>query len=302
MKSNTQKESSIVTLGDYLNWASEYFGQQDLYYGHGTDNPWDEAVMLVLYVLKLPGENDRSMLAKQLQPEQRVELIKLAKKRVADRLPVPYITGEAWFAGERYIVNPSVLIPRSPMAETIGTHFQPWLGKIQPKRILDMCTGSGCLAIFAAKEFPEAQVDAVDISPPALDVARQNILLHNCADRVNAIESDLFSELSGRKYDIIISNPPYVSAEEMSDLPVEYTHEPELALASGDDGLDLSIQIIREAKQYLTDDGLLFVEVGNSWPTLVEHYPQIPFTWLEFEYGGEGVFMLTAEQLKEIEI
>lgn len=286
-----------MTIEDFLNWAAEYFNSQDLYFGHGTDNAWDEAVMLVLFVLKLPAQNDRSLLSQKLTPTQEQQLTELAHRRVNERIPVPYLTSEAWFAGERYIVNRDVLIPRSPLAETIANHFQPWLGTTQPQRILDLCTGSGCLAIYCSKEFPACQVDAVDISLAALNVAQQNIALHNCANQVHAIESDLFSALEGRKYDIIISNPPYVSAEDMAALPSEFTHEPTLALASGADGLDITHKILQQAKQYLTPNGILIVEVGNSWQTLVNKYPNLPFTWLEFNYGGEGVFLLTADML-----
>lgn len=286
-----------MTIEEYLTWATDYFTSNDVYYGHGTDNPWDEAVMLVLYVLELPAENDRSLLAQQLTPEQEQQLVGLAKRRVAERIPVPYLTNEAWFAGQKYFVTKDVLIPRSPLAETIADHFQPWLGKTVPQRILDLCTGSGCLAIFCAEQFPECSVDAIDISPAALDVARRNILLHGCVDQVNPIESNLFDAVQGIKYDIIISNPPYVSAEEMATLPHEYKHEPELALASGQDGLDLTVKILQQAKNYLTPNGILIVEVGSSWQTLVDKYPHMPFTWLEFSYGGEGVFLLYAKDL-----
>lgn len=288
----------INTVEDFLHWAENLFADHKLYYGHGTDNSWDEAVMLVLYVLKLPAENDRSLLAKQLDPADKIKLLQLAERRVNERIPVPYLTNEAWFAGERYYVNEHVLIPRSPLAETILDHFQPWLSDTQPKHILDLCTGSGCLAILCAKQFPDASVDAVDISTAALDVAKHNLKLHHCFDQVHTIESDLFASVPHRRYDIIISNPPYVDADEMAKLPAEYRHEPELALASGEDGLDLTIKILQQATEYLTPDGLLVVEVGASWQTLDQKFPKIPFTWLEFEHGGEGVFLLTAADLK----
>jgi ribosomal protein L3 glutamine methyltransferase len=292
----------IVTVEDFLNWASDYFSQNNVYFGHGTDNPWDEAVMLVLHVLRLPAENDRSILWQKLTPEQRQSLIELAVRRVNDRMPVPYLTNEAWFGGERYYVNSDVLIPRSPLAETIRNDFQPWLGDLEPRRILDLCTGSGSLAICCAKQFPDAEVDAVDISEKALAVANKNIIMHDCVGRVHTIQSDLFSALHGKHYDIIISNPPYIGVEEMATLPEEYLHEPKLALASGIDGLDLTIKILQQAKDYLNEDGLLVVEVGNSWHPLQEKYPQIPFVWLEFEFGGDGVFLLTAKDLREIKI
>lgn len=302
MKNTIPTASQFKKLENFLEWASDYFSQSDIYLGHGTDNPWDEAVMLALFVLRLPAENDREVLQTLLTPPQQQQLLDLALRRVQERIPVPYLTNEAWFAGERYYVTPDVLIPRSPLGELIGNHFQPWLGKIVPKRILDMCTGSGCLAIYCAKEFPQSIVDAVDISKSALAITNKNIELHNCADRVNAIESDLFKALKGKRYDIIISNPPYVGDIEMQELPTEYTHEPTLALASGEDGLDLTIQILQQAADYLTEDGILIVEVGNSWHELIEKYPNIEFMWLEFAQGGEGVFLLTAAYLRELKL
>lgn len=302
MNNELPKPSDFITLEDYLNWASEYFVENDLYYGHGTDNAWDEAVMLALFVLQLPAENDVSVLQQKLKPAEQQKLYDLALLRVSKRLPAPYLTNEAWFAGERYYVNEHVLIPRSPIAETIMHEFQPWLGDIKPQRILDLCTGSGCLAILCAKYFPDCIVDAVDISKEALQVAKKNILLHDCVERVNPIKSDLFANLQNNKYDIIISNPPYIGEEEMAGLPLEYTHEPVLALQSGIDGLDLTILILKQAAQFLTDKGLLIVEVGNSWHALEQKYPDIPFTWLEFSQGGDGVFLLTAEQLKSIKL
>lgn len=302
MTKNNVIPQQFTTLEDFLNWATEYFRQHDLYYGHGTDNPWDEAVMLAIYVLKLPAENAPEILQRRLTSDEQLQLYNLAVRRVSQRIPVPYLTNEAWFAGERYYVNEHVLIPRSPLAEIIAQQFQPWLGSLQPKRILDLCTGSGCLAIYCSKEFPQAQVDAVDISPEALAVARKNVELHNCGAQLNIIESDLFSALGSNKYDIIISNPPYVSAEDMASLPLEYTHEPVLALASGTSGLDLTNKILQQAAQHLTADGLLIVEVGNSWYALEEQYPNVAFTWLEFAAGGEGVFVLTADYLRTLRL
>jgi ribosomal protein L3 glutamine methyltransferase len=290
--------TDFVTLEDFLSWAGEYFDQNSVFFGHGTDNAWDEAVMLALYVLQLPAENDRSILKRELSANEQQQLLNLAVRRVEERIPVPYLTHEAWFAGERYYVNQDVLIPRSPLAETILDHFQPWLGDKQPNHILDLCTGSGCLAILTAKEFPDCKIDAVDISPAALEVARKNIALHKVAANVELIESDLFNNLEERRYDIILSNPPYVDEYDMSSLPEEFKHEPELALASGKDGLDITVQILYQASKYLTDDGILIVEVGNSWPALEQRFPKLAFTWLEFFNGGDGVFLLYAQDLK----
>jgi len=303
MQITAPEPEHIRSVADFLEWAAQLFAQQDLYFGHGTDNPWDEAVMLVLFVLKLPAENDRSILERTLNIEQKKQLISLAINRVSSRIPVPYLTNEAWFAGERYYVTKDVLIPRSPLVETIAHKFQPWLGaNKQPTKILDLCTGSGCLAILCAKYFPEAQIDATDISEAALAVAKRNRELHGCIDRVNLIYADLFNGLAKNTYDIIVSNPPYVGQQEMQALPTEYKHEPSLALESGIDGLDLTRIILQQAGNYLTAHGLLFVEVGTSWQTLADKYPHIPFTWLEFANGGEGVFMLSADQLHTLKL
>lgn len=302
MTTATAQVPQINTIEDFLNWATELFSDNDIYLGHGTDNPWDEAVMLVLYVLQLPAENDRSLLSRKLTDEQLKQLVELSQRRVAERIPVPYLTNEAWFAGERYYVNADVLIPRSPLAETIVDHFQPWVGDLQPKRILDLCTGSGCLAILCAKEFPMAQVDAIDISALAIAVAKKNVALHECEDRVNIIQSDLFIAVEKQQYDIIISNPPYVGAQEMIDLPHEYLHEPKLALESGADGLDLTVKILQQAAAHLTPNGILIIEVGNSWHALEERFPKVPFVWLEFSHGGDGVFLLTASDLQEFKV
>ena len=291
----------LETVEDFLTFAQEQFENRDLYFGHGTDNAWDDAVMLVMHVLDLPAENDDSVLKRKLTDEQKTKLLSLSTKRVEEKIPVPYLTGEAWFAGEKYYVNEDVLIPRSPFAELIFNKFKPWLVDEKPKRILDMCTGSGCIAIYCAKTFSDAKVDGVDISSKALVVANKNKKLHNCGN-VNFIESDLFNNVSENKYDIIVSNPPYVGELEMQELPEEYNHEPKLALESGKDGLELTKKLMKESVNYLTDDGLLIVEVGNSWHTLEEQYPKIPFTWLEFENGGDGVFLLTMDVLKEIKL
>lgn len=286
---------AINTLGDYVHWAAEYFEDNQLYFGHGTDNAWDEAVMLALHVLQLPADLDDSALDLPLSKQQAHELQQLALRRVAERIPVPYLTNEAWFGGARYYVNQQVLIPRSPLAELIDQELRPWVGKHKPRKILDLCTGSGCIAIHCAKVFPDCTIDAADISTAALEVAQKNVQLHNA--NVNLYESDLFSGLPATKYDVIISNPPYVSNSEMQTLPQEYQYEPKMALQSGADGLDLTEQILCQAGAYLQPHGLLIVEVGNSWTTLAAKHPELPFTWLEFAQGGEGVFLLHAEDL-----
>jgi len=285
----------LTTLNAVLQWAEQAFIAADLSYGHGTNNAWDEAVAIALYVLKLPPDVDASIGERLLSVEEQNTYRELVNRRIVERMPVPYLTHEAWFAYQKFYVDERVIIPRSPMAELILNSFQPWLGKIKPNRILDLCTGSGCIAITCAVVFEEAEVDAIDISEDALSVAHQNILLHQCESRVKLIQSDLFSACQGKRYDIIISNPPYVDSIEMRHLPQEYHWEPALALAAGGDGLDIVRKILREAPNYLTEKGLLFVEVGNAEEALKNEYPHFPFIWLEFENGGQGVFLLYAE-------
>ena len=287
----------MQTLGDFLYWAEEYFTANSLVFGHGTDNAWDEAVAIAMYVLKLPVNVTDKALIRNLTEMEKKDLISLAEKRVSECIPIPYLIKEAWFCSDQYYVDKRVIITRSPFAELINNKFQPYLEDRKIFNILDLCTGSGCIAIACAKAFANVMVDAVDLSKDALDVANYNIKLHNLTNRVTTIYSDLFQELVGKKYDLIISNPPYVSEKEHFCLPEEYQHEPKLALVSGKDGLICTENILKKADQFLKPKGLLFVEVGNSWHTLKKKYPNIPFNWLTFNNGGEGVFMLTREQL-----
>lgn len=287
---------NLHTVRDYLRWAISRFHEHQLFFGHGTDNAWDEAVQLIMHGLHLPPDGDQRLLDARLTGEEKRVLLALLERRIVERVPTPYITGEAWFAGLPFHVDERVLIPRSPLAELIQQAFDPWL-PTAPERILDLCTGSGCIGIACAFAFPEAQVVLSDISPEALEVAAQNIDRHGVAGQVTMVESDLFVALSDQRFDLIVSNPPYVDAEDFSALPHEYRHEPELALASGDDGLDFTRRLLAEAADHLTEKGVLIVEVGNSWPALEEAYPALPFTWLEFEHGGHGVFLLTRADL-----
>jgi len=270
-----------------------------VYFGHGTDNALDEAAWLVSHAVGLPPTFSDTQLEQVLSAEQQAAVEKLLERRVKERLPAAYLTQEAWFAGHRFYVDERVLVPRSPLAELILDEFQPWLDATRVTRVLDLCTGSGCIAIATALALPQVQVDATDVSPDALEVARRNVADYGLAQRVALIESDLFDALQGRRYDLIISNPPYVDAEDMAALPEEYRREPQLGLTAGPEGLDLVIPMLQQAPDHLTPNGMMIVEVGNSAEALQARFPTVPFTWLEFSYGGEGVFLLEAPQLVE---
>ncbi len=296
MNYHDDSPEGLENLRDFLRWAVTRFHRADVFYGHGTDNAWDEALYLVNAVLALPPEGDERFLDARLTVAERRRVSEMVARRVRDRVPVPYLTGEAWFAGLRFRVDERVLIPRSPLAELIERGFRPWLLR-DPDRILDLCTGSGCIGITCAYAFPDARIDLSDICPEALAVAQENIGLHHMDARVEAVESDLFQHLDGRRYDLIVSNPPYVDRGELAAMPPEFHHEPVLALASGDDGLDFTRRLLREAPDHLTEDGLLVVEVGHSRQALEEAFPGLAFTWMDFERGGEGVFALHREDL-----
>lgn len=293
--------NELLTVQDLLRWAATEFNRAELFFGHGTDNAWDEAIQLILPSLHLPLDSKPTILDARLTRREREMLVDRIMVRIEKRIPVAYLTNKAWFAGLEFYVDERTLVPRSPIAELIEAHFAPWVTKA-PKRILDLCTGSGCIAIACAYAFPEAEVDAVDISEDALDVAEINIQGHGLEQQVFPIQSDLFSGIENEKYDLIVSNPPYVDAQDMANLPGEYKHEPELGLACGADGLDLVRNMLSQASSKLNEGGVLFVEVGNSQVHLQEAYPEIPFTWMEFEAGGHGVFVLTKAQLDTIKI
>ncbi|WP_372882425.1 50S ribosomal protein L3 N(5)-glutamine methyltransferase [Psychromonas sp.] len=293
--------NELRTIQDLLRWATTEFNRAELFYGHGTDNAWDEAIQLILPSLNLPLDSKPAIVDARLTRREREMLVELILIRIEKRIPIAYLTNKAWFAGLEFYVDERTLVPRSPFAELIAAHFSPWV-KETPKRILDLCTGSGCIAIACAYAFPEAEVDAVDISEEALDVAEINIQGHGLEQQVFPIQSDLFSGVENEKYDLIVSNPPYVDAQDMENLPDEYKHEPELGLACGVDGLDLVRKMLSQAAEKLNENGVLFVEVGNSQVHLQEAYPKIPFTWIEFEAGGHGVFVLSKAQLDEINI
>ncbi len=287
----------LLTIRDFLRWAASEFIAAKLYYGHGTDNPWDEAEQLVLHAIHLAPPLGDEWLSARLTRGERECVVANIRRRIQERIPAAYITGQAWFAGLPYVVDERVLVPRSPISELIEKRFAPWLVN-EPRQILDLCTGSGCIGIACAHAFPEAYVQLSDISYDALAVAEENIQQHGLIERVFALQSDLFENLLGQRFDLIVSNPPYVDAEDMASLPDEFHAEPELGLSSGDDGLDFTRRLLKEAADYLTEEGLLVVEVGNSWPALEGTYPTLPFTWVEFERGGHGVFVLTAQDLR----
>jgi len=292
-------EQPHITPRQLIDWASKEFESSNLYYGHGTDNAYDEAVFMVLRSLDIPFDVADNLLNHPLDASAIDKVVSLINERISTRKPAAYLLNEAWFAGLPFFVNEHVLVPRSPFAELIAEQFSPWCDADNVKSILDIGTGSGCIAIASALAFPDAKVDAVDISADALAVARRNIERHELQQRVTLFQSDLFDEIKDRQYDLIIANPPYVDDEEMAALPAEYQHEPLLGLHAGQDGLDIVKRILESAADHLTERGVIAVEVGNSQHALSEQYPDVPFLWLEFEHGGEGVFLLTREELQQ---
>jgi len=300
MKITDEIIDTLESAEAWVTWGVDYFEQHGIYFGHGTDNALDEAAWLVLSALELPLDVALNEVPQPLNAAQRRAIFTLFQQRVERRIPAAYLIHEAWFCGLRFYVDERVLVPRSPIGELIVNAFAPWWPSKQAvSRILDIGTGSGCIAIACAHAFPEAEVDAVDISSDALLVTQKNIELHQLQGRVNAVESDLFGALDGRKYNVIVSNPPYVDAEDIAAMPDEFRHEPQIGLVAGEDGLDFAIRILQDAPRYLTDDGILIVEVGNSEAALAARFPTVPFMWLEFEYGGHGVFLLTTTELTE---
>ncbi len=289
--------AELITIHDWLRFAVSQFNAADIYFGHGTDNPWDEAGVLMAHTLHFTHLAEPALLQTRLTRTERRQFVELLQVRIEQRVPAAYLTQHAFFAGLPFYVDERVLVPRSPIAELIVQQFGAWFAVNPPARILDLCTGSGCIAIACAHYMPDAEVDAVDISEDALMVADLNISQHQLEDRVFPILSDGYDALPGQQYDLIVTNPPYVDAEDMADLPEEYHHEPELGLASGVDGLALTMRILREAADHLTDQGVLVCEVGNSMVALTERLPAVPFNWIQFKNGGIGVFALTKAQL-----
>ena len=287
----------FTTVEDALTWAEQAFIDADLFYGHGTDNAWDEAIALTLHTLDLPIDSDAAILERSLSSAECEKLYQLFKCRINERIPVPYLTQQAWFCGLPFYVDERVIIPRSPLGELIMQQFTPWIEPNKVHKILDLCTGGACIAIACTYAFSEATIDALDISPDALTVANLNVQQYQLEQQVRLVQSDVFAALTNEQYDIIVSNPPYVNAIDFADMPTEFSQEPTLALASGVDGLDITREILANAAKYLTAQGILIVEVGNSAAALEKAFPDIPFTWLEFENGGDGVLLLTKSEL-----
>jgi ribosomal protein L3 glutamine methyltransferase len=291
--------AELSTIIDFIRYGASRFAAAGLTFGHSHDNPIDEATHLVLASLHLPPDLPPAYGAGRLTAEERERVLALIERRIAERLPVAYLVGEAWFAGLKFKSDRRALVPRSPIAELIESGFSPWLDGRHVERALDLCTGSGCIGIAMAVHRPDWQVDLVDISDEALALARENIAFQHVGDRVEAIRSDLFDGLAGRRYDLIVSNPPYVTEDEYAALPGEYAHEPKLGLASGADGLDICLRILAAAPEHLSEDGLLIVEVGESERALAELLPEVPFVWLEFKVGPMGIFALERRDLVE---
>jgi len=295
----SKPSNNFDTVGQALTFCAEQLESGDVYFGHGTDNAWDEAVQLVLSVADIPLDADDGVLPHTINSEQAQQIETLLRQRIDQHIPLPYLLGRAWFAGLEFVSDARAIVPRSPLAELILNDYQPWYAGPQPQKLLDLCCGGGCIGLAAAHYSPGLQVDLVDLDANALELARLNVEKLALADWVSVVCSDLFEAVAGRRYDLILSNPPYVDSADLADMPEEYHHEPELALGSGPDGLALTRKILAQARDFLTDDGLLVVEVGNSWPALENAYPDVPFTWLEFEHGGHGVFTLTAKELQD---
>lgn len=267
--------------------------------GHGTDNIWDEAVQLVLFALDLPADSPATVGQQAIARGDIERIESLLRRRVKGRIPLPYLTGEAWFAGLRFACDRRALVPRSPLAELVLGGFQPWYAGGKPTSILDLCCGGGAIGIAAAIHFPQARVVLSDIDADALSLAVVNVRQHGVGDRVRCVEGSLFAGLANERFDIILCNPPYVDAGDLEGMPPEYQHEPPIGLGAGDDGLDLARQILDAAAAHLNPDGLLLLEVGNSWVALEAAFPQVAFTWVELESGGHGVLAMQAQELRE---
>lgn len=291
--------TTLATIRDYIRWAASRFTEAELCFGHGSETALDEAAALVLHTVRQPYNLADAYLQSVLTLSERQAVIDMVDRRINERIPSAYLTHEAIFSGLAFYVDERVLVPRSPIAELIEQRFSPWVDEEQVERILDLCTGSACIAIACAYAFSDADVDAVDLSADALDVAKMNVAKHQLDDVVTLYQSDLFKELPDNRYDVIVSNPPYVCLEEWEQLPAEFRAEPDMGFKGGLTGLDIVLRILVDADQFLTEQGILVVEVGSSAETLQSMFPDVPFYWLSFERGGDGVFLLTAEQVSQ---
>ena len=296
----TQAESQLHTFRDLLRFSVSRFNEADLFFGHGSSNSYDEAAYLILHTLHLPPDQMETFLDARLTNMEVSQVLGIVKRRALEKIPAAYLTHEAWLGDFSFYVDKRVLIPRSFIAELLREQLSPWVSDPSSVHsVLDLCTGSGCLAILLAHAFENATIDATDISDEALEVANKNVEDYDLNPRVHLLQSDLFGALEGRLYDLIISNPPYVNAESMASLPEEYRHEPRSALASGNDGLEATKEILKRAADYLTNEGMLIVEIGHNRAALEESFPQTPFTWLETSAGDGFVFMLTRDHLPQ---
>ena len=295
---HTTASTELLTIRDWLRYAVSQFEASDIFYGHGTDNAYDEAVWLVMSALHLPMDTLNNFFDARITNVERSKLSQLLEQRISSHTPTAYLVKEAWLQGLKFFVDERVLVPRSFIAELLNDDLSPWIEYPElVESAADICTGSGCLGVMLASAFPNAAVDVVDISTDALDVANINIANYGLEDQITAIQSDMFTALKGRKYDVIISNPPYVDAPSMAELPAEYRNEPQIALGSGNDGLDHTHTLLREAGHYLNENGILIVEIGHNRDALQAAYPNIAFNWLEVSSGNEFVFLLTKAQL-----
>ena len=293
-----QAQTELLTLRDLIRFSVSRFTEAKIFFGHGTDNAWDEAAYLLLHTLHLPIDRLEPFMDARLTSDERTAALKVIKRRIDERLPAAYLTKEAWLGDYRFYVDERVIVPRSHIAELLREQLSPWIADPWAvNNVLDLCTGSGCLAILAAHAFPEAKVDAVDLSADALAVARRNVDDYDLASRIELVQSDAFTQIADRCYDVIICNPPYVNAESMDSLPEEYRREPQLSLASGTDGLDFSRILLKEAASHLNPGGLLVVEIGHNRDELERVFPNTVFVWLDTSAGDRYVFMLRREDL-----
>lgn len=298
--SQAQILTELSSIRDWLRYAVSQFEDSDVFFGHGTSNAYDEAVWLIFGFLHLPHDTIENFLDAHLTSKEKKDLSFLIEKRINDKIPTAYLLNEAWLRDYKFYVDERVIVPRSLIAESLSENLYPWID--DPEKIysaLDLCTGSGCLGIMMAHSFQNAMIDLVDLSEKALQVAEINVNHYGLHDRIELIQSDLFNGLEGKKYDLIISNPPYVNQTSVDSFPMEFLKEPSMALGSGEDGLDHTIRIIHEAKQYLNDDGMLIVEIGHNKEILLKKFPKLQFQWLDVSLGNDFVFMLEKSQLPD---